>query len=398
MKSHAQPCHETDVWDEADAREFEDFVLTQDPVYAQAALWATRRTEGLEDASEAQFQDWLRADPQHAGAYEEMERSLDPVRELSDDKLQSLKEGLRREAAMRAPTQELTASTAHFARPAAWPVFRAHQPTSPTRRAWMAYVGRFFPHAATAVAAVALVSASWMGWDHWRSQPTFAKSYATARGQRQDIQLPDGSTLQLDAATKAEVRLYRRHREVRLVDGQALFAVHANPAQPFHVMAGAVRITVVGTRFSVRHTRAGLDTDKTVVAVESGRVRVRRMGSPKQADTEDAAGRVELSAGQGVTADETGRLEPVVSVPPSSVAGWRNGRITFNDTRLADALAELQRYGDPGLLVRDPAVGALRLGGSFDVRQIGAFAQALPSLLPVRLEQRNGVVEIVGMR
>lgn len=259
-------------------------------------------------------------------------------------------------------------------------------------------MGRFFPQAATAMAAVALVGGGWMGWDHWRSQPTFAKNYATERGQRLDIQLPDGSTLQLDAATQAEVRLYRERREVRLAEGQALFVVHANPQQPFDVLAGAVRVTVVGTRFSVRHTRAGLDAGKTVVAVESGRVRVSRMGSSGRVEADYAAGRVELTTGQGVTADETGRLQAVISVAPGSVAGWRNGRISFNDTPLAEALAELERYGDTGLVVRNPAVGALRLGGSFDVRQAGTFAQALPSLLPVRLERRNGVVEIIGLR
>ncbi len=397
MKQHAPPPHETDAQDEADAREFDDYARTQDPAHVQAALWATRRTEGLDAGAEAEFQEWLRADPEHADAYEEMEKSFDPVRELPDDKVQSLKEGLRQHAPMGAPAQEQAPSPVQVGASGARPVTRPTQPDSPGRRAWMADIGRFFPQAATAMAAVALVGGGWMGWDHWRSQPTFAKNYATERGQRLDIQLPDGSTLQLDAATQAEVRLYRQRREVRLIEGQALFVVHADPQQPFDVLAGAVRVTVVGTRFSVRHTRAGLDAGKTVVAVESGRVRVSRMDSSDEVEANDPAGRVELSAGQGVTADETGRLQPIVSVPPDSVASWRSGRISFNDTRLAEALAELERYGDTGLVVRDPAVGALRLGGSFDVRHTGAFAQALPSLLPVRLEQRNGVLEIVGL-
>jgi len=78
------------------------------------------------------------------------------------------------------------------------------------------------------------------------------------------------------------------------------------------------------------------------------------------------------------------------------VAAWRTGRISFNDTPLTEALAELERYGNTGLVVLDPTVGALRLGGSFNVRQVDALAQALPSLLPVRLERRHGVVEIMG--
>lgn len=397
MKHHAPPSHDTGAQDEADAREFEDYARTQDPVQVQAALWATRRTEGLDATAEAEFQGWLRANPKHADIYGEMETSFDPVRELLDDKVQSLREGLSQHPSVGLLARQQAPGPVQIRLPAARPGVRRPQPDLPSRRAWIAGVGRFFPQAATAVAAVAMVGGGWLGWDHWRSQPTFTKNYATERGQRLDIQLPDGSSLQLDAVTQAEVRLYHQRRVVRLIEGQALFVVHANPEQPFDVLAGAVRVTVVGTRFSVRHTRAGLDAGKTVVAVESGRVRVSRMGSPGEVDAGDTAGRVELAAGQGVTADESGRLQPIVSVAPDSVATWRKGRISFNDTPLAEALAELERYGDTGLVVRDPAVGALRLGGSFDVGQIGVLAQALPSLLPVRLEQRNGVIEIVSL-
>lgn len=399
MTQHASPSHNTDAQDEADEREFESYARTQNPVQVQAALWATRRTEGLGSAAEAEFQDWLRADPAHAVAYQEMEQSLDPVRELPGDRVQFLRERLRHKAPRGTPPQALNASTGPvaepIAQPASRPIKRPPQPALPSRRAWMAGIGRLFPQAATAVAAVALVGGGWTGWAHWRSQPTFAKNYATERGQRLDVQLPDGSTLQLDAATQAEVRLYRERREVRLLEGQAFFIVSADPQRPFDVLAGAMHITVVGTRFSVRRTFTGLDAGKSVLAVESGRVRVSQMGASDPARADDATQRVELTGGQGVTADEGGRLHPVVNLAPASVAAWRTGRISFNDTPLAEALAELERYGDTGLLVLDPSVAALRLGGSFNVRQLDALAQALPSLLPVRLERRHGVVAIM---
>lgn len=408
MTQHALPSHDTDAQDEADQREFDNYARSQNPVQLQAALWATRQTEGLGAAAKAEFENWLRADPSHADAYQDMAQSLDPVRALSSDKIQHLRAGLRPDAPAATPAQASITGAEPFAGhlvspgsqsislPTKRPTQRPQQPALPGRRAWMAGIGRLVPQAATAAAAVALVGGGWMGWAHWRSQPTFAKQYATARGQRLDVQLPDGSALQLDAATQAEVRLYRERREVRLLEGQAFFIVHADPQRPFDVLAGAMRITVVGTRFSVRRTFAGLDAGKTVLAVESGRVRVSGTDSPGAAEGGQATGHLELTAGQGVTADEAGRLQPVVSVAPASVAAWRNGRVSFNDTPLAEALAELERYGDTGLVVLDPAVGALRLGGSFNVRQADTLAQALPSLLPVRLERHHGVVQIMA--
>ena len=48
--------------------------------------------------------------------------------------------------------------------------------------------------------------------------------------------------------------------------------------------------------------------------------------------------------------------------------------------------------------MRDPAVAAMRVGGSFDLREASSFAQALPLLLPVRLKSAGGVTEIVKSR
>jgi transmembrane sensor len=129
-----------------------------------------------------------------------------------------------------------------------------------------------------AAAVLALVGGGWLGWSHWRSQPLFSEHYATVRGQALQVRLPDGSQMLLDDASQAQVQLFRGRREVRLLEGQALFHASADAQRPFEVRAGHTLVTVLGTRFSVRHTRAGLDAGQTVVEVESGRVRVGASG------------------------------------------------------------------------------------------------------------------------
>ena len=162
-----------------------------------------------------------------------------------------------------------------------------------------------------------------------------------------------------------------------------------------------MRVTVIGTRFSVRHTHSGIDADKTVVAVASGRVRVEPRDASARSDARPLARTgeaVELIAGQAIVADDRGRIGPVASLSPATVGAWKAGRISVTDTPLVQVLAEFERYGQTGLVVRDPAVAALRLGGSVDVRDLRAFAQALPSLLPVRLVRRDGVTQITSSR
>jgi len=381
---------------DADAREFESFAQGQDPLDIEAATWVARKRNGLSAADEAEWRAWLDADPSHRAAFEDMDNTFGQVKDLPDDEIDALKAGLTPSAT----------DTAVQPQPASVPQQHPRRPASPGRRAWMFDLGRLIPQTAAVALAFTAVGGGWIGWQHWQSQPTFEKTYVTQRGQQLNASLPDhpttGSTLMLDTASQAEVRLYRDRREVQLTDGQAMFTVHADAERPFHVRAGALRITVVGTRFSVRHTQSGLGAGQTVVAVEEGRVRVVKTSLAGAHDetlgtaANAQAATLELSAGQMVVADDTGHFGAVASVPASSIAPWRDGRISFDQTPLSDAIAEFERYGRTGLEVRDPAVAALPVGGSYSLRQWHRFAETLPQVLPVRLVRKGEVTEVVA--
>lgn len=387
-----------DPGSEADAREFESFAQSQDRLDIEAATWVARKRNGLSTADEAELRAWLAADPRHGAAFEDMDETFGQVRDLPDDQVDALKAGLAPPTGPVVPPRTVAA-----------PPERPRL-ASPGRRAWMTQLGSLFPQVAAAAIAFATVGGGWMGWQHWQSQPTFEKTYATARGQQLTVGLPDhptsspasGSTLMLDTTTQAEVRLYRDRREVRLADGQAMFTVQTDAQRPFHVLVGSLRITVVGTRFSVRHTQSGLGAGQTVVSVEEGRVRVVRAhsagGDHEVLSAANATGDapVELTAGQTVAADGAGHIGPVAQLPASALAPWRDGRLSFDQTPLAQAIAEFERYGHTGLVVRDPAVAALPVGGSYSLRQWRRFAETLPQVLPVRLVQRGEAVEVVA--
>lgn len=333
---------------------------------AQALRWLVRREDGLDAASEAGFQAWLHADPAHRAAFDDLAGAWQGVDAIPAEGVARLRAGV--------PARGPAAPPARHAKPSG-------------RAGWFAWA----PGALAAGVVVAMLGGGgWLGWNHWQQQAVFSQHYAAARGQQLETRLPDGSTLRLDTASQADVTLYRQRREVRLPEGQVMFSVQGDKARPFDVLAGPLRITVVGTRFSVRYTPS-LGSRQVQVAVEEGHVRVARA---------DAAGpgadAVELTAGQAVAADGQGRLGPVVPVAAQGIAPWRGHRVNFDNTPLAAALAELERYGDTGLRVRDPAVAALRVTGSVDLRRVGDFARSLPHVLPVRLVPREGVDEVVA--
>ncbi|PIF77715.1 FecR family protein [Variovorax sp. 54] len=337
---------------------------------SDAMDWLVRRHGGGFDArDEAALQAWLAADAEHPRAYARQQAEWTALERLPADGIALLRANLRSDLAAEAKAASRS---------------RAARPEQPARR-------RFWVPAFSA-AAVAVVAGAGglMAWQQWQAQPVFAQSFGTPRGQQLDVRLPDDSQMRLDTATRVAVTYYRQRREVRLSEGQVVFHVHGDSARPFDVLAGPLRITVVGTRFSVRHT-PGLPGDEGVrVAMEEGRVRVQRV----DAATPDG-GAFYLGAGQQSGSDAAGVPVPVAPVSTAGIAPWRDNRVSFDNTRLDQVLAELARYGDTGLVVRDPAVAALRVTGTFNPIRPDSFATVLPQAAPVRLRAIGGGREIV---
>ncbi|HYP82787.1 FecR family protein [Variovorax sp.] len=374
----------------ADARALEMFAQDHDPIELAAATWAARRHNGLSAEAQIEWQAWLSADPRHAVAYEGITATMGRVRLMPAEDVTALKSGLTG-----APRKRIATPLA--------PPFRKTASQPAERGKWRRGRGPLFAPAAVAVLVVAVVGTSWLGLDRWRSLPIYEHAFATERGQQIVATLPDdpthGSTVQLDTATRLDVRLFHSRREVHLTEGQALFSVSSDKARPFHVRAGNLLVTVVGTRFSVRHTHSGLDAGRTVVSVEEGSVRVSRAAPPAQGrdggvESSEAIDKpVDLAAGQMVVGDDSG-IGPVTPVSPAASASWRSGRISFDSTPLALALAEFERYRSTGLVINDPAVAKLKVGGSYNVQQLSRFTDALPHVLPVRLVPHGDVTEI----
>jgi transmembrane sensor len=342
----------------------QDSHVSTESVEAQAAAWLLRTREGLSLAQQAEFDQWLQSHPAHNHAWVRMQQTWRSLDQLRAEDIQRLRD-------MDAPRSN--AAHARRGRP-------------PSSRGTHAAIRRRAYAMAAMLSLIALVGV--VGWHAWQA-PVFTAQYDTARGQQRQIELPEGSHIVLDTDSHIEVTLYRDHRDVRLLGGQAMFEVAHDAARPFQVDAAVARVTVLGTRFAVRRTTSGLASQGVSVAVEQGHVRVQGMGSTPET--------AELLAGQGISSDDRGQLGSVHS-NPHKVAMWRDTRVSFNDTPLAVALAEFERYGDTRLVIDDPVVASMRITGSFDLKQPASFANALIHTLPLRLRQDGRVTAIAQRR
>ena len=204
----------------------------------------------------------------------------------------------------------------------------------------------------------------------------FGRTYATAVGEQRFVALPDGSRLRLDTRSRVRVRLGGTERDVELLAGRAFFDVAHDPARPFIVTADGTRGRAIGTRFDVRRDATGVQ----VILVE-GRVRVEGQ----------AAGRPTawmLDPGQAVRSARDA-APAVQAVDTAQATIWTSGRLVFHAQPLSVAIAEVNRYSRRPVVLRDPALAARPVSGSFDIGDTGAFVSAVADLYDLKVDQAS---------
>ncbi|WP_313463196.1 FecR family protein [Achromobacter sp.] len=236
---------------------------------------------------------------------------------------------------------------------------------------------RFVLRVALACAGLATVA-----WGIWWSLPVEAPSFttmvSTERGERRQLTLPDGSVLEVNGGTRAQVKLYAGRRQVDLASGEINFTVSADAARPFIVDAGSGRVRVTGTVFDVRR-----DADQVAVLVASGTVQV-------SGGHWWNLGHAVLRAGHGITVPGSGAIGVPAPADVQTATAWREGRVVFKDTPLSEVVRDMNRYLATPLRLADDKAGRLRVSASFTLDRPEALVDALPAVAPVRLAPRPG--------
>lgn len=232
--------------------------------------------------------------------------------------------------------------------------------------------------AAAAVVGVALLGGWWMlrgGPDH----APLPQQYASAVAEDRAIQLPDGTAIELGAASSLTTRYAQHRRDIDLRAGEAFFTVTHDRERPFVVTAGPLHIEDLGTAFNVRRTG-----QRVSVTVTEGRVRL----SPANGAADDAdlpSGRLDLVAGQRAEYDPVSGALSVSTIAPEHAATWRQHRLEFVDEPLSAVLADVNRYSRQPVQLADPGLGELRFTGTVNTTNIGRWVDALPHVFPVQV-------------
>jgi transmembrane sensor len=223
---------------------------------------------------------------------------------------------------------------------------------------------------ATAAAIAATGVFAWFGAYHlgWTT-------YETGLGEWQKIQLPDGTTVNLNTDTELNARISGSRRDIILTRGEALFHVAHDTTRPFYVTAGGTVIRAVGTAFSVRIR----DSEHVDVLVEEGRVAVAPPG--KQANFENPsllASADMVSAGEGANVRRSVvSIHSVLAKDITRKLAWTEGYLAFQGETLADVVQEFNRYNQRQITIADPSIVNLQFGGIFRTTELDSFVATL---------------------
>jgi transmembrane sensor len=283
----------------------------------EAAEWSVLLQDDPDDTElRCRFDEWYRRSALNAGAWAEMQSTVS----LATEALPSYAHEWQ---------SIVAAKSGRRAEPAG-------------RRRWL------LPAVSVGIAAVIA----------WLAMPAvllqLQADHVTGTAELRTIRLQDGSEVTLAPGSAVVVSYEASERRVRLLQGEAFFAVTENKQRPFRVTAGSVQASVLGTSFDIR-----LEAAAVVVVVQNGRVLVEA--------PDEAPGRGEtLQAGEAVRV--AGRGEFVRTVEePGTIAAWRDGLLYLRNRPLGDAVSEIRRYFSGAIIVTDALLAEQPTTGVFNV-------------------------------
>jgi transmembrane sensor len=234
-----------------------------------------------------------------------------------------------------------------------------------------------------AAASVAIAVVTLYVHPDWLPNADAVASYTTRADEQRTVKLDDGSVVHLDVGSSLAVRMTRTERHVDLAAGRALFEVSHDAHRPFSVYAGGARTTALGTQFQVQ-----LREQQVTVTLAQGSVVVDDVVDGRLA-------REQLAPGQQVTLTAAvGGSWVRGAIDPQIATSWSRGRHVFRDTKLGDAIEEINRYALQKVRLGDSTLASLPVSGDFITGDSELIVSAFAAVLPVRIV-RNSSQELV---
>ncbi|MGC5701401.1 FecR domain-containing protein [Pseudomonas sp. NFXW11] len=201
--------------------------------------------------------------------------------------------------------------------------------------------------------------------------------HLTLVGERQRLQLEDGSRVLLNTNSAFSSKIDDHQRVARLYQGEAFFEIPGNRDLPLELDAGPVKASVRDTAFAVRY----LD-GIAQVQVQRGAIDLRATHADQ---------RIRLSAGESVRVGPQGFDRPA-RLDAGKELAWIDGRLVFENCPLNQVLTELRRYYPGWIVNTNEQLANVAVTGNYRLDQPLDVVRSLAHITSARLAEFPALV------
>jgi transmembrane sensor len=204
----------------------------------------------------------------------------------------------------------------------------------------------------------------------------------TTTGERRTLLLEDGTRVRMNTATRIRWKIGAGDRTIWLERGEIGLDVAKEFGSPFRIQAA----------------------DGTVFGLSNGSFNIRQ--EQESFDLLTLIGRAEAEGGgqESVAAGSLARVigrhvvirvaEPVAL---DRARSWRDGQLVFEGESLDFVVAEFNRYLDPKIVIADPSLSRIRLGGRFTTTDPKDLLTALHASFGIRaVRSESGAITLTA--
>jgi transmembrane sensor len=200
----------------------------------------------------------------------------------------------------------------------------------------------------------------------------------TGIGERRTVVLEDGSRISLNTDTRISWRIKGATRALWLEHGEIGINVRAMAGPALRLSANGMRFDLASGTFNARR-----EPESVALLVLDGTARseARRLSE----------GTLAMAIGRDIA------VHPAEAVAIERARSWRNGQLVFEGESLDYVVAEFNRYLNDKLVVADPQLSRIRLGGRFTNTDASELLKALEASFGIHARRaENGAIMLTA--
>ena len=312
-----------------------------------AIYWLTCEKEGFKENQKAEFENWIKEEI-HQKAYNRMKLVHQMAKSISKENAQSLSDEVHLEIRKEKFLNKI----------------------------------KYFSSAA-AILLIVCFSAFKIYDNNFAVQ--YSRIFQTDKTNLANQQLPDGSTIFIDAKTNLNIEFYKGKREVTLNDGRVMFEVAKDENRVFIIKSSDINIEVVGTKFEVIHKK-----NITTINVEEGIVKTYYSKYFFDKQNEKL-----LTKENSISySNFQGDINNQEKINSEKIALWRENLIVLHKTTLKEGLEEFAKYSDIKVSFLSKELENYSITGEFSSTQLDIFLKTITKIYPIKIDKKDKEIRI----